>query len=303
MIVNDSNLGAKTSQKEPEEYHCKKCDYTTCKLANWKRHLKTKKHNDSKMIVNDSENEPKGAQWICGCGKHYKYDSGYYRHRKTCSWQPPTTTQSSQMVAVDDDLSSKDKEIQFLKDALAAKDEKMDKIIDTMQQIIPHIGNNNNSNNNIFNIQLFLNEDCANAMTIQDFAKKLQVDMGDLELIKKDEPRAIAGMIRKSLSGLSQVERPMHAHQQKWYVKDKEEGWENDTTGKMIEVVKSGAAKPLSRLANQKYKSVLTNGKDGDEYADIISKVNADVDSKCKNKVKEAVSDICNIPDFVKVEK
>ena len=55
----------------------------------------------------------------------------------------------------------------------------------------------------------------------------------------------------------------MHAHEQKWYVKDKEEGWENDTTGKMIEVVKSGAAKP-SRLANQKYNSVLTSGKDGD---------------------------------------
>ena len=60
MIVNDSNLGAKTSQKEPEEYHCKKCDYTTCKLANWKRHLKTKKHNDSKDS-NDSGNRQKGS--------------------------------------------------------------------------------------------------------------------------------------------------------------------------------------------------------------------------------------------------
>ena len=105
----------------------------------------------------------------------------------------------------------------------------------------------------------------------------------------------------KRQMGKSQLE--VHAHQQKWYVKDKEEGWENDTTGKMIEVVKSGAAKPLSRLANQKYKSVLTNGKDGDEYAGIISKVNADVDARCKNKVKEAVSDLCNIPHFVKVEK
>ena len=65
MIVNGSNLGAKTSQKEPEEYCCKSCDYNTCKLANWKRHLKTKKHNDSKMIVNGSKNEQKGANWIC----------------------------------------------------------------------------------------------------------------------------------------------------------------------------------------------------------------------------------------------
>lgn len=302
MIVNDSSLGAKTSQKEPEDYHCKKCDYITCKNANWKRHLKTKKHNDSKMIVNDSENEQKGAEWFCGCGKQYKYDSGYYRHRKVCSWKPQSKKET-QIIPGSDELASKEQEIQFLKNALAAKDEKMDKIIDTMQQIIPHIGNNNNSNNNIFNIQLFLNQDCANAMTIQDFAKKLQVDMGDLDLIKKDEPKAIAGMIRKSLSCLSQVERPMHSHEQKWYVKDKEEGWENDTTGKMIEVVKSGAAKPLSKLANQKYNDVFTSGGDGDEYADVISKVNADVDARCKNKVKEAVSGLCNITDVVKVDK
>ena len=81
-----------------------------------------------------------------------------------------------QIIPISNKLESKDKEIQFLKKALA-EDEKMDKIIDTMQKIIPHIGNNNNSNNNIFNIQLFLNQECANAMTIQDFARKLQVDM------------------------------------------------------------------------------------------------------------------------------
>lgn len=302
MIVNGSDLGPKAAENGPQEYHCKKCDYTTCHLSHWKRHVKTKKHNDSKMVVNDSENGQKGPQWICGCGKQYRYDSGYYRHRKVCSWKPQIE-QETQMVAVSEELSSKEQEIQFLKDALAAKDEKMDKIIDTMQQIIPHIGNNNNSNNNIFNIQLFLNQDCANAMTIQDFAKKLQVDMGDLDLIKKDEPQAIAGMIRKSLSGLSQVERPMHTHAHKWYVKDQEEGWENDTTGKMVEVVKSGAAKPLSMLANQKYMSALTNGRDGDEYADIMSKVNADADAKCKAKVKEAMGAMCDIAEPSKADK
>ena len=58
MIVNDSNLGAKTSQKEPEEYHCKKCDYTTCKIGNWKRHLKTKKHNATEDDDSDSDYDP-----------------------------------------------------------------------------------------------------------------------------------------------------------------------------------------------------------------------------------------------------
>ena len=43
-------------------------------------------------------------------------------------------------------------------------------------------GNNNNmnSNNTNFNIQLFLNEDCKNATSIQDFAKQLKITMADL---------------------------------------------------------------------------------------------------------------------------
>ena len=50
MVHNGADLGAKKSQKEPEEYHCKKCDFFTCKLGNWKRHLKTKKHNATQML-------------------------------------------------------------------------------------------------------------------------------------------------------------------------------------------------------------------------------------------------------------
>ena len=78
--------GDKRSQKEPNNYHCKKCDFTTCKIGNWKRHLKTKKHNDTKMIQNDTlkEHENNLPKLTCECGKTYKYHSGYYRHIKTC---------------------------------------------------------------------------------------------------------------------------------------------------------------------------------------------------------------------------
>ena len=54
MIHNGTYLGAKTSQNEPPFFCCKKCDYSTCKIGNWKRHLKTKKHNDTQMVHNDT---------------------------------------------------------------------------------------------------------------------------------------------------------------------------------------------------------------------------------------------------------
>ena len=41
--------------------------------------------------------------------------------------------------------------------------------------------------NNSFNINVFLNEKCANAMTIQDFAKKLQLTMDDLISAKQNK--------------------------------------------------------------------------------------------------------------------
>jgi len=157
--------------------------------------------------------------------------------------------------------------------------------------------NNTNSNNNIFNIQLFLNENCANAMSIQDFAKKLTVEMSDLDLIENDEPRAIVGMIKKSLSGLSQNERPLHSHAKKWYVKDHEDGWEDDDSGKAVDVVKSGAAKSLSRLANEKYNTFMTDGKSGEAYAEAISKVNSDVDGRSMKVIKNNLTGVCSLKD------
>ena len=84
MVVNDSKKSPKVAQK----FVCEYCDYTTCKKTDYNKHLSTDKHkkaeNGSKMVVNDSEKSPKVAQnYKCNCGKIYKYDSGYYRHKKS----------------------------------------------------------------------------------------------------------------------------------------------------------------------------------------------------------------------------
>ena len=74
--------------KVAQNYSCECCDYITCKKSSYIKHMTTDKHkkteNDSKMVVNDSEKSQKVAQFECNCGKIYKYDSGYYRHKKNC---------------------------------------------------------------------------------------------------------------------------------------------------------------------------------------------------------------------------
>ena len=61
------------------------------------------------------------------------------------------------------------------------------KIIDTFSEAIKHnsITNNNvnqvNSNNKTFNLQVFLNEDCKDAMNINEFVDSIKFQLADLE--------------------------------------------------------------------------------------------------------------------------
>ena len=70
------------NQKNPSEFFCEKCNYLSSRKSQYIRHLSTTKH---KMIVNTvgTTNKPSGI-FECICGKTYKYDSGYYRHKKSC---------------------------------------------------------------------------------------------------------------------------------------------------------------------------------------------------------------------------
>ena len=56
-------------------------------------------------------------------------------------------------------------------------------LTNTIKEIVPKIGNNNTTmnNNNQFNLQVFLNEDCKDAINFSDFIKQIQVSFEDLE--------------------------------------------------------------------------------------------------------------------------
>jgi hypothetical protein len=66
------------------------CDFNTYKKTDYSRHLSTDKHkqkeNDTVLINNDITITIKNEKTFkCVCGKSYKYDSGYYRHKKKCT--------------------------------------------------------------------------------------------------------------------------------------------------------------------------------------------------------------------------
>jgi hypothetical protein len=86
----------KLSQKSSKIFECEICHYTTCSKKDFGKHNSTSKHTKLSNGSNDSVQTPKNPdkickQYTCVCGNTYKYDSGYYRHKKNCSYEPTLT--------------------------------------------------------------------------------------------------------------------------------------------------------------------------------------------------------------------
>jgi len=219
MIVNDS----KKSPKVAKEFCCNVCHYTTCKLSDYTKHLSTEKHkkheNDSKMVVNDSEKSQKLANYTCECGKIYKYDSGYYRHKKRC--------QLSQIKT--DELTDKNLILMLINQ----NKELMEIVKNGTNNVIYNNNNHNsvNSHNKTFNLQVFLNETCKDAMNISDFIESVQLQVSDLENVGKvGYIEGISNIIIKNLNALEVEKRPVHCTDKKrevMYVKE-DNVWEKE---------------------------------------------------------------------------
>ena len=188
MIVNDSRKSSESSKS----FCCEKCDYSTCKASQFVRHLSTDKHqkhsNDSKMVVNDSNLGPKSSKiYECECGKIYKYDSGYYRHKKKCKTEKESETQykSSLNFITPELIMELIKDNKEMKQIILEQNstilEQNSTINNLVKNGITNTNTNslNNNNNKTFNLQFFLNETCKDAMNIMEFVDSIKLQLSD----------------------------------------------------------------------------------------------------------------------------
>ena len=86
-------LETQKNPKKPLEYICKKCDFISCNLKDYTRHVRTQKHrlshNGNTFGVNGNKMEtletPKNPtrDFKCKCGKTYTTRAGLWKHQKT----------------------------------------------------------------------------------------------------------------------------------------------------------------------------------------------------------------------------
>ena len=124
-----------------------------------------------------------------------------------------------------------------------------------ISELIPKVGNNNTTNNNLnqkFNINVFLNEQCKNAINIDDFIKSLEISIEKIDFTKNNSlTNGLSNAIIENMNKLGMYERPLHCTDLKretLYIKDNN-SWEKDKNkSKLKRVIKDLSHKQFKTL-------------------------------------------------------
>lgn len=213
---NNSNANGNTANKL---FICSHCNYKCFKSKHFKQHLMTRKHLDE--VQNSTASSLSS----------------------TSSTSLKTTEDKKELefyINDCDDESSDNKNeliLQLLKDNESMKIF-MKEQNDMLKEMIANHNNTTTTNNirhkNIkqkFNINIFLNEQCKDAINLCDFIKSLKVTFHDLEITRdKSLEESVSTIMLRGLKELDVYKRPIHCTDQKrdvMYIKD-EQKWEKD---------------------------------------------------------------------------
>jgi len=301
-------------KRKRTEYLCECCNFVTYIKRDYNNHLFTKKHQDK-------QNGGAHEYYICNtCKKEYKNRSGLWKHykdgkdgKKKCK---PFTNENKSEVDEDEKNESVRSVVtnEMVLKLIEQNNELQKQLIELAKE--PKVvnnnnyqqNNNNNTTNNQFNLNMFLNEDCKNALNIDDFMNSLQLTVEDLE--KTGELGFVQGMTRIFLKGLKELEvtqRPIHCTDMKRetiYIKDQDK-WNKETTDKklMNQALNQVVRKNLKMIHvwREDHPDYLrSNTKDNDEYMKIsVSSLGSEYDDEQKrmnekiirNVLKEVVID------------
>jgi hypothetical protein len=164
------------------------------------------------------------------------------------------------------------------------------------------IQNNNNTihdnSNKTFNLQVFLNETCKDAMNIMDFVDSLQLQLSDLEDVGKlGFVEGISNIIVKNLKALDVTERPIHCADKKReiiYVKD-EDKWEKESDQKLkirkaIKRVATKNQKLLPKFKEAHPGCNYSESKYSDQYSKIVIEAMMDDDIEKQDKIIKRIA-------------
>jgi hypothetical protein len=205
----------------------------------------------------------------CPCGKIYSHATTLCTHKKKCEYLKtelynPTNEENNDLITKEL-VMQLIKQNQELQQMLNEQSIKMYEIAKEGKHVT------NNTTNNTFNLNVFLNDQCKDAVNIMDFVDSLQPQLQDLE----DTARLgyVEGMSRIFIKGLQNIDvhrRPIHCSDLKrdvLYIKD-QDAWEKEDDDR------SKISKAIKTLGNKNIKQIYQWQKENPNYNDPSSKQN-----------------------------
>jgi hypothetical protein len=291
----DYILGEK---KGEQNFHCMVCDHNTSDKWKFERHLLTAKHRKltdglhfggKKGEKLKQKIETTNHNNMCECGKVYKNRQGLWKHKKNCNNLNESQSKEDNKPETEPVILFKNhqeliqtilQDNQDFKQMLIEQNNKIMELASKNTMVTNNTTNNtNNTTNNNFNLSVFLNVECKDALNIMDFVDSLQVKIQDLE--ETGRIGYINGISRIFINGLNDLDvnkRPIHCSDFKReiiYIKDKD-SWEKETDdrNKLKQAIRTITTKNIKQISlwqkeNPDYQD--SSSKTNDKYLKIVS--------------------------------
>jgi len=294
-------MEANKNAKNADYFFCENCDFKCCKYSNYQKHIKTKKHD---MLTNANNANIKNAKnaenktYACECGKLYKHLSSLCKHKKICVEHNVTTNNEEKFENENESGTETTQQMEMLinlfQEQLKENKELKELIIEQQKKILEmgvstNITNNNNitQNNNKFNLNVFLNETCKDALNLSDFLESLILSLTDFENFGPlGYCGGISNILVKGLNNLDISKRPIHCSDLKReviHIKNNDTWHKDDDKQQMIKAIKAIEHKNVKQMslwakANPEYKD--PNHKKSDLYTKLIDQSLCDTDKE-----------------------
>jgi hypothetical protein len=290
------------SQKDAKVARCKHCDYTTCRVNDFKKHLLTSKHQNRTLMNNLEQKVAESrTEFTCKvCQKMFKARNSLWYHQQKCK-SPPTDASTVSAPTCDKELI-----VMLIKQnaQLMEQNTGLMEIVKNGTHNTTHITNttHTNSHNKAFNLNFFLNETCKNAMNITDFVDSINLQLSDfIEVGELGYVEGISKIIVKNLNALDETERPVHCTDKKretFYIKDANKWEKEDEDMKRIKgLIKKVAFKntKLMPLFKEKYTDYLdSTSKHSDQYSKTVIEAMGGAGNNDKEKELKIIRNISN---------
>ena len=284
--VNGELMENEKKEKNNNYYNCFICNFTTSKQSEFNRHiltLKHKKRGENAEIVYDKE-----CVKCEYCSKSYSKQSNLWKHKQKCTLIIPNKndvekTPDNDNKAITDvlvlELVKNSKEMQKIlieqnKELQNTLIEQNNKLIELSQKSSIINTNSHNTTNQNFNLNLFLNETCKDAINIMDFVNSMKLNIEDFEATGRlGYVEGISRIIVNSMKDMDIDKRPMHCtdcKRETLYIKD-QDVWmkDNNDKTKFKRAVKQVAQLNLNQLPKwqEKYpESTNINTPENEEF-------------------------------------